>query len=258
MAHIHYLHDINESFFKLENPEEKPKFLYKTMPLEYFLKTPKKGLWFAKPDTWEDPFEKRFYSADHFTSNGSEIKNPFNNQFLCCCMTSIALSEAHWNIYSRDQIGIQLKINREKFLSFLINLSPNFHFYIGNVKYQTQQIIEGPLSKNDFLGEKFDYRKNEDLAKLLLIKRNAFEYEDEIRFIMMDKKRRSFESNGTALNSKKNKFIDTIDAIKIAPKCPKEIASLLKKHFHEILPKSITVTQNHLYDDRASKSKIII
>ena len=42
MAHIHYLSNINEAFFKREDQEQNPEFLYKTMPLENFLLTQKK------------------------------------------------------------------------------------------------------------------------------------------------------------------------------------------------------------------------
>ena len=41
------------------------KVLHRYMPLEYALKMlNEKALWFASPQSWKDPFEKRFISAE--------------------------------------------------------------------------------------------------------------------------------------------------------------------------------------------------
>lgn len=259
MGTLHFLTNINENFFKRENPQEqKPRFLYKTMPLENFLKTIKKGLWFAKPSEWTDPFEKRFYSARCFVNGENKIINPLKDRFLCCCMTSIGQSEAHWNIYSREQIGIQLKINREKFISFLEKLPQNYNFFIGKAEYQKQTEIEDPLFKNTFLGKSFNYQDNNDLVKLLLLKRKAFEYEKEVRFIIMNNKRKEYKQKGFAIKGAKIKFIETIDSIKISPQCPKETASFLKGYLKQILSNNIKINHNHLYDETERNRSIII
>ena len=258
MAEIHFLSNISEDFFRNKNtPEQKPKFLYKTMPLENFLKTVNTGLWFARPSTWQDPFEKRFYTAKQFILNGKKKRNPLKNKFFCCCMTSIAQSEAHWNIYSRDQIGIQLKINREKLLSFLKNRPAKYHFFIGKAEYQRQRDIEGDLIDNAFLGSNFNHRDNNDRAKLLLLKRKPFEYEEEIRFIVVSKKKDN-DKKGISINGKKSSFINTIDSIKISPKCHKETASFLKKYLKQHLGVDVNIRHNHLYDETENKRTITI
>ena len=258
MAKIHFLSNINEEFFQNENaPEQKPRYLYKTMPLENFLKTAKTGLWFAKPSTWQDPFEKRFYTAERFIIKGKKKINPLKDKFLCCCMTSIVQSEAHWNIYSRDQIGIQLIINREKLLSFLKGLPAHYQFFIGKAEYQQEPEIMGKLIDNDFLGKNFKYQKKEDLTKLLLLKRIPFKYEDEVRFIVWNNGKK-YKKNGISIKGKGKTFIDTIHSIKISPDCPKEMALFLKKYIKQDLAVDIDVCQSHLLDEKKDKRIITI
>lgn len=259
MQTIHFISpNIDEDFFKKKDIN-KTKYLYKTMPLENALKTIKKGLWFAKPSTWTDPFEKRFYSAKSFRDGNKPINNPLKNKFLCCCMTSIGQSEAHWNTYSREQIGIQFQFYREKLYSFLCTLPTKYHIFIGYAQYQKKDEIKAPITQNPlFLSQKFHYKKDEDLAKLLLLKRRAFKYEEEIRFIIANKKRAEYKQAGIAIHSPQKNFLDTIYAIKISPNCPKETASFLKTYLPQITGEKIKIIQNHLYDDTEKNRTIII
>lgn len=259
MAEIHFLSNISEDFFTNENaPEQKPRYLYKTMPLKNFEKTLKNGLWFAKPSTWPDPFEKRFYTAKQFKIEGEEIDNPLKDKFLCCCMTPIDQSEAHWSIYSRDEIGIQLKINREKLLSFLKSQPENYQFFIGKAEYQQEPEIKGKLIDNNFLGKDFDYQTKEDLAKILLLKRIPFKYEDEVRFIVTSNRGKKYKKNGISIKGEGKAFIDAIHSIKISPKCPKGMSTVLKKHIKQNLPSNIDVYQSHLFDEKKDKRTITI
>lgn len=255
MNKLHFITpDIDENFFSTES-----KYLYKTMPLENALKTIRKGLWFAKPSTWTDPFEKRFYSAKIFRMGKTPINNPIKDRFLCCCMTSIGQSEAHWNTYSREQIGIQFQFYREKLYSFLCALPTKYQIFIGYAQYQKKDEIKAPITQNSFLSQSFNHKKNEDLAKLLLLKRRAFKYEEEIRFIIANGKREEYKQAGIAINSPQKNFLDTIYAIKISPNCPKETAALLKEHLKQITKNKIKkIFQNHLYDDTERNRTIII
>ncbi len=235
MAEIHFLSNISEDFFTKENTSEpESEFLYKTMSLESFLKAAKTGLWFAKPSIWQDPFEKRFYVAEQFIIEGKKKRNPLKDKFFCCCMTSIAQSEAHWNIYSRDQIGIQLKISRRKLLSFLESRPAKYHFFIGKAEYLRQRDIEGDLMANPFLKTNFNIDDDNDWIKLLLLKRKPFEYEQEVRFIVTNREKDD-DKDGISIYGKKPSFISTIDSIKISPKCPEKNGILLKRASKTIL-----------------------
>lgn len=249
--------DISKSFFTDSGPK-KAKFLYKTMPLENALKTIKNGLWFAKPSIWPDPFERRFYAAKCFVNGNVELENPLIDRFLCCCMTSKKTSEAHWKTYSQEQIGIQFQINRSKLYLFLCCLPQNYHIFIGKVQYQNRDEIENPITKNSFLGKNFNYNNNEDLAKLLLLKRKAFDYEKEIRIIIKNDKKKKYLLNGIALNPKEINFLDIVDTIRIAPTCPNETSDYLIKNLKKITKNQIKIFQSHLYDNTEENRSIMI
>lgn len=169
------------------------KYLFKYMPLENALRTLKdKSLWFANPSTWEDPFERRFLEAKYLNKNKKETKFRWIDRIFCTCMTQTITSEAFWNTYSRGNLGIELRIRRKVFLDELkrFDSSNLVNIYIGKVEYmKTDDIkkdlkdipfnppIKSPLQYNDVF-----------TARLFLLKRTAFEYEDELRFIIVKDK----------------------------------------------------------------------
>ena len=72
----------------------KTKILYKHLPLERFLE--------AK-----------------YTRKGKEVNFNWKGKVFCTCMTQTITSEAFWNTYSRGNIGIELRIYKEKLLEEL-------------------------------------------------------------------------------------------------------------------------------------------
>lgn len=157
------------------------KLLHKYMPLEYALDSlNNRHLWFANPTTWKDPFEKKFVEAE-FTDKATTIKFPWNNRVFCICMTQTATSEAYWNTYSRADIGIALKFRRSNLLDLLEKVSHQYNVYIGQVEYMKTSSINKPISQIPFTPTIFpDFNDPKFNARLLLLKRNAYKYEDEI------------------------------------------------------------------------------
>ena len=106
------------------------------MPLEYALESlQNKYLWLANPTRWEDPFEKRFVTAKYIDDAGKEKNFSWLGRVFCICFTQTPRSEAYWSVYSRKEIGIQLRINRSELLKELEVFSKdneNFKVYIGN------------------------------------------------------------------------------------------------------------------------------
>ena len=101
----------------------KKKNLYKYMPLENSLASLEdKYIWFANPTTWNDPFEKRFIEAKYIVGT-DEIDYPLKDQIYCTYLTEKSTSEAHWNIYSRSEIGISFTFLRDELLTQLENIS---------------------------------------------------------------------------------------------------------------------------------------
>lgn len=183
MANIYFVNMTEDDFLKKGRSSVVPS-LYKYMPLEYGLKTLDDGqLWFANPILWTDPFESRFVRALY--PNNQPF--PWKNRVFCTCFTTKASSEAHWLIHARKEIGIKLSLDREKFVMLLRTLPNDWNIYIGKVEYMKTSNIES-LSINE-IPFKEPMPSINDInnlcARLLMLKRTAFRYENEIRVVIV-------------------------------------------------------------------------
>lgn len=206
------------------------KFLYKYMPLESALSTIKdQYMWFANPAVWKDPFEKRFIEAKY--KIGVQEKDfPLNGRVFCSCMTQTQTSEAHWNTYSNGQIGISFKIKREKLLEVLNSL-PDCDICIGTVSYLKTNEIKKRLSEIDCLQTitPFNINNRELQIKLLLLKRIAFQYENEIRILIV-KGKKTLEK-GIKIPLGKIPPNELIDRLTIDPSVGTHTEKMLKELF---------------------------
>ena len=204
------------------------KLLYKYMPLEDALRSLKENyLWFANPSVWKDPFEKRFLKAKYI-KDGKEVDFTWRDRVFCTCLTQTVTSEAYWNTYRHDNIGIEFRIYREKLLEELEEYDDSFKVFIGRAEYlKTSDITKGlrdipfdpPIGKDERLNTDFF------AARLFLLKRVAFEYEDEIRIIIV-KKNQTKESGIKFKYSCKN--TELIHQIVLDPNLGKYTAAMLK------------------------------
>lgn len=224
----------NIKFFNMTEADILSKrLLYKYMPLERTLgMLITQTIWFANPSIWKDPFEKRFIE-NTYDIGGMAKPFPWKDRVYCMCKTQTATSEAYWNTYSSGEIGVSIKFNREKLLDELKRIAASgTRIYIGKVEYQQTQVIKGDLSKNAFLNPAkipISSLASEELkVKLLLLKRIAYRYEDEMRFfIVRDKAARQ---DGILLKySMPN--IDLIDSISLDPRIGEYTVELLRREF---------------------------
>lgn len=145
-------------------------------------------LWFANPQKWKDPFERRFIEV-RYLHNGKKYDYPLKNKVFCCCFSLTRITEAQWYIYSKGGDCVCMNINRSQLIDELkqyIKSNPKDNIYIGRAEYQPTNIITGSIHNNPIFKKKpFSLSDNESLVKLLLLKRNAFIYEDELRIIIV-------------------------------------------------------------------------
>ena len=162
------------------------------MPLEYALgRLKNKQLWLANPTQWEDSFEKRFVTAKYIDDAGKEKNFSWLGRVFCICFTQTPRSEAYWSVYSRKEIGIQLRVNREELLKELDEFSKdndNFKVYIGKFEYMKAIDIKKPLSQIPMVDKPKNINRSDFKARLLLLKRKDFKYENEIRVIVVKQK----------------------------------------------------------------------
>lgn len=172
---------------------KKRLFMYKYMDIETAILCIKNNsIRFVEPTEWPDKYERRFYKADY-----SAVCNykKFTPKLYACCFTFNKVSEAAWKTYSYNKSGlasrcVQFRINKKRFRDALdvYATSNKCKVYEGPMDYSYTDKNIAKLHMHD---EKFhsilfnsDFSLNNYLS-LMLIKRQAFNYENEYRFFII-------------------------------------------------------------------------
>lgn len=174
---------------------KKQMYMYKYMDIETAIKCLKgRNIMFVEPILWPDKYESRFYTANY-----SKIVKDFNNitpKLYACCFTFSRASEAAWKTYSYEKTGlasrcVQFRINKRLFREAL-----NMHakdndckIYEGPIDYSLtdDQINRLHLPSSGYLYDSI-FNNNfsfHNYLSLLLIKRQAFNYENEYRYFIV-------------------------------------------------------------------------
>ena len=172
------------------------RFIYKYMNLESAMMSLSTGtIRFVEPYSWQDKYEGRFYNASYVQVEGAADNTP---PVLACCLTHSPVNEAAWKIYSSGKIGlgarsVQFKINKKAFREAVAKSAKGFSLYEGLVNYELDNYqIEHlhqrftPSGKENVLFLEFFH--DFDLASylsLLLIKRQDFRHEQELRYFLV-------------------------------------------------------------------------
>ncbi|WP_020590589.1 DUF2971 domain-containing protein [Kiloniella laminariae] len=136
------------------------------------------------PTKWDDPFENFILNAQVQTADGKNRKFHLHNKLYGQCWTLHKRSDAMWRIYSPNKDAIRIRTTVGGLIDSLYsaNKSPERdRCFIGKVTYPT----DAELKK--FSQTVFKNGLNEcSIAQTLLVKRNAFEHENEVRLIFID------------------------------------------------------------------------
>lgn len=147
----------------------------------------KNGL--VKPKLWDDPFENFFLRCPVIDQNGELVSlEAISECWYGQCWTFNEDSDAMWRIYSASKDGIKVRstVNR-LFLHFYKNDEKTAHlkYFLGRVMYQKREEIEDFLKTTSFwalaMGGQMD-----KFARTLLMKRNEFSHENEVRLLFFD------------------------------------------------------------------------
>lgn len=237
-----------QKVFKIDNYDtKKSSLLYKYMNVERaFEFLTSRTYYFVEPTKWNDPYEKRFYTADYTNVNYHPCK------LFCTCVTENGASEAAWNAYVKHASGIasrtvRFAFNRKKFLTLLEQKIGNASLFIGkaNYSYTTAEInnmhLKNPISTTscsltkycDFFNEPCC---DETFLRLMLIKRKHFSYEKETRLFIVENKK---NENGFKLDSNskdvkvikftKSELMELISSVSIDPSCTDAEAAIITK-----------------------------
>lgn len=175
-----------------ENLKKNSNEIYRIMPFQRFVE-----LWvnkentLVKPSKWDDPLEGRIARKIH-CKNGEMFRDYELCRFFGQCWTLKAASNAIWKIYSNSNDGIRIKTTVDQ-LRNSIEDSENVCSYIGKVVYKNinkfsknkniLQCVEKELSISNGIDQASNNSQYDLLAKAHMYKREAFEYENEVRLI---------------------------------------------------------------------------
>ena len=199
-------------------PEKDTSFFYKYMDLESALLSLRNGnLRFVEPTRWEDKYEGRFYNANYRSVSTKDSDTPF---LYSCCMTIKPHNEAAWKVYSYGKRGlgahcVQFKINRNQFRKELLNsiTKKRTEIYEGLVTYVKEDIInnihkkeyknyKGKVIQNENYNIFFSQFKRIEYLNLLLLKRDYFRHENEVRFFIIPPKAPDIKGKSSRRNGK--------------------------------------------------------
>lgn len=150
----------------------------------------------VKPYLWDDPFENCICSSPFRTKSGKIYKFPLRDRGYGQCWSLKSESAAMWKIYAVPKDGVKIKTTiRKLYISLLYAQGidyPHSSCFIGKVDYYTQEELE-QLVKNTEKVKKImhgDGKISKGQAQTLLLKRNDFDYEAEVRLLYLDPRNR--------------------------------------------------------------------
>ena len=168
---------------------ELKKPIYRIYSIKRFLallKSNKDAL--IKPKKWkDDPFENFILKSDVIDEKGKKGTFSFQDDLYAQCWSLNKENDAMWRIYSPQKNGIKVKSNITYLIESLknsLNLHQKDFCYIGSVKYLKIEQI-----RKYFKSLKLENILTSDgsgCAETLLIKREAFFHEKEIRIIFFN------------------------------------------------------------------------
>ena len=191
---IHKYPDQPRCFYLGERNQN--RFIYKYMDLEAaIISLATDSIRFVEPHQWEDQYESRFYNASYTQVNNAAGNTP---PVLACCFSYASVNETAWKLYSHTKTGlgarcVKIKINKKAFRKQLVSHNSDYQLYEGEVDYSLDDYQINHLHKRQYPNGTANSRHDElfadfDLASylsLMLIKRQAFLHEQELRYFMI-------------------------------------------------------------------------
>lgn len=254
----------NKTFWLGEKKSSQTHVLYKYMNVKYAIEFLKTGNFLMnEPSAWSDPYEKRFYTADY-----GNIKGFKPHRIYCSCFTQKVSNEAAWRMYGSRDTGIASRTIRFEFRRSTLLQALDYglrsgNIYIGNALYDyTSKQIDGMhLQKNPLYSRYFRNFSLDKFLNLLLIKRKAFDYEQEVRMFLVDEDEEVIGGE-FGLDYNEQRFLgftpesmkQMIKSISVDPICDDTEYEMIKTSIEKVFPYSRCI-KHGLYK---SKPRIII
>lgn len=199
-------------------------------------------LTFVNPASWNDPFEKFFYERDYILS-GKKIQLPVRDRLFALCFTGTSSSEAFWKVYSPLEDGIRLTFKTEDFINIFLDKIYNVEIYIGKVNYKsTKEFFELDAIKQELISELKESSIGKSQIDLMIQKRKAFEYENELRIMIIPKEQKTSKKLSIRADIR-----DFTQNYSLDPRIGKNQSKLFKEFFK--IQFQIKLSQATLYNE---------
>lgn len=174
-------------------------YLYRIMPLRHVVDLfETRELHFASPESWDDPYEKI-------------LRHKGSSLAFAQCWCTRAVSDAMWRIYSSDQTALRIRSTRSKLLAVGARIKATYHatFRLDEVAYKQAREVDDSLATIAAeLRQKFNMKRAVDA---LYLKRDAFDYEAEVRAIaFLQPKKDSQSQQHLRVRIDPHHFVDSI------------------------------------------------
>jgi len=138
------------------------------------------------PEKWDDPFENLVFKSKAKIDDNRTAGFGMRDDFFGQCWTLHRETDAMWRIYSENQTGVKVRTTIGKLFNSLystLNDTPDLHCWIGRVEYLTKKVLIEQI-QSGFINEVPILNSNGvGLAQTLLIKREEFRHEREVRLL---------------------------------------------------------------------------
>lgn len=214
--------------------------VFKYMNLESFLcSLYGKSLRFSEPSSWPDRYETRFYCANYTNIANNECAK----KLFATCVTRTRNNEAAWKVYARNgglsTHCVQLELDITVFRNQLRN--NNYHVEERYMEYTNEDYILNLHKRSSkYYSLYFTPFTSGSYIKLLTLKRDAYQYENEIRLFIIPS-----ENGEREIEQNKATFIDIpiewdkiIKSVRVDKKCSQaELISIIQDcHYANINP----------------------
>ena len=163
----------------LRLPDRKAK-IFRVFPVSRLLQLfSTRQLTLLPPEVWDDPFENVVLRHELFRF----LKVRLYGQ---CWTANQEETDALWRIYSPEKSGVRVRSTVEKLFFAIADIKEQFAFlkyWIGKVQYLSEGVLKAQLEDPAILQDFAVGRGAAGLVESLLIKRQEFLHENEVRLI---------------------------------------------------------------------------
>ena len=238
--------------------------VFKYMPLERLVQSVKdKALVFVSPEAWYDPFEQLYYGID------CSARDYNTEDIACMCVSekSSTNEDASWRVYagSSDK-SVRVSFEQEALMGVLDEFADNngYEVYIGKVDYsfEKKEIKDIYKSSSSLHHIYFPYQMSrEHYLSLMLLKRKAFQYENEVRIFLV-KNKIPFKNNLLSipcdyLSDQQPKLISNLMLSPYPPVRPEhDLANKVREKINKMESDQIKEELNKMLDCRIQQSML--